>query len=89
MIDAKPIPRRVLRAARARLCRRIAAAIISGMAETDSSVETIARRLGENPEAIKSRLDALIAGRSIKLGHVSDMCFAMGCELEMKIRPHQ
>ena len=82
MSDDTETPREVFDAACRRLCRRIAAAIIRLMADTDTDVETIAARLGESPENVQRRLDRLIRGQAITLNEVSDLAFSMAAEFE-------
>lgn len=66
---------------RRRLCVRIAASIIKTMADTDTDIDTIAARLGINPELVSTRLAMLTNGVGISLNEISDLLIAMGHEL--------
>ncbi len=86
-MNDKPIPKAVLKVVRERTCRRVAAAIITAMAETDTGIDVIAARLGKKSEAIKVLIDRLIAGQSASLDKISEILWAMGCELAFSLTP--
>jgi hypothetical protein len=57
------------------------------MAESDTGLDLIARRIGKKPETVKGWLDTLIDGRSIRLSQIADILTAMACELDFHLRP--
>lgn len=75
------IPQEVLDRAHRRLSRGIAATIVRVMADTDTSIEELAVRLGKPADKVKSWLDRMIQGKQKSLDQISDMLIAMGCEL--------
>lgn len=80
------IPRKVLEAARRRLHHRLLAAIMTAMADSDTSVDLLAARLGKSPEVIQEWLRCFIEARGATLDMVSDILFACGgATLELRI----
>ncbi len=75
--------------ARRKLKKRIAAAIINAMAETDADYAFIAKRLRDKPAKIEAWITGLITGRTKDLDEVSDLLLAMNCELEFGLRRYQ
>lgn len=72
--------------ARRKSKKRIAAALITAMAETDSDYEFIAKRLGDVPGNIEKFIAGLIAGETrCYMDEVSDLLLAMGCEFEFRL----
>lgn len=80
------MPRELLRKARRKLCRRVGAAIVERMAETDTSFTVMAARLGRREKQVRGWLMRLLDGRSVKLNVIADMCTSMGCELSWGIQ---
>ena len=81
------VPKKTLHRARRTLCRRIGAAVVSAMAETDTDFATIDMRLGQRPGTAKQWLDGLIAGTEKRLNVVSDLFHSMNCEITLSLRP--
>lgn len=82
----EPIPQAELDRSRRKLCRRIAAALVRGMAETDTDFATIAARTGRSERSVRDYLRALIEGLSgLGLDMISDFAWAMGGEIEFHI----
>lgn len=81
------IPEESLVVARLRLKRRVAACIVTAMAETGTSVEQIEHRLGRSPGYVWRYLRNLISenGSGGRLDALSEIMFAMGCEIKMSI----
>lgn len=75
--------------ARRRLARRVAAVLIQAMAETDKSVEDVARALEVKPERIQHRLNRLIEGDGAndQIDFIADFAFACGVDLRFSIVP--
>ena len=82
---SEPIPKEQLDRACRALCRRVASAIIHAMAETDTSVTTIAYRLGKEAHEIQKQIDMLICGESLTLENISDILFALDCEVHFSL----
>lgn len=74
---------------RRKMKRRIAASIITAMAETDADYEFIAKRLGEKPETTKGWIVGLIDGESKCMDEASDLLLAMGGEFIFKLEPYR
>lgn len=86
-MDDTPIPREELDRARRKMCRRIAAALVGAMAETDTGFDTIAARLGRSEASCRAFLRSMIDGTPPRNGLdlMSDFAFAMGCEIEFRV----
>lgn len=87
--EIEPIPHEVLEAARLKLSRRLAAAIVTGMAETGSSAEYIAMRLGKRKGYVWRILKRLLDGRHKSLGDIGAIFAAMALEIEFRIVPRE
>lgn len=85
--DGQPIPKEELARAARKLARKIAAAIIRTMAETDYNYTQIAARIGKTERDIANWMQRLIDGdgSGAMLDHVSDILLAMGCELDWHV----
>lgn len=70
------------------MCRRLAAALVRAMADTDTSLEDIAIRTGHSKDRVRRFIKALIDGKSQQNGldMMSDFAGAMGCEVEFTVR---
>ena len=81
------IPKEELAAACRKMARRIAAAIVQCMAETDFNFTQIAARIGKTEKDIKTWMDRLFDGDGgeASLDHVSDILLAMGAELDFAV----
>lgn len=75
--------------ARRKMKKRIAAALITAMAETDSDYQFIAIRLGDESDKIEKWITGLIAGDTRCLDECSDLLLAMGCEFEFRLHAYQ
>lgn len=75
--------------ARRKLKRRLAAALITAMAETDADYEFIARRLRDKPEKIERWIAGLITGETKALDEVSDLALALHVELVFSLQRYQ
>ena len=77
-----------LLAARRRLARRIAAAVVTAMAETDTSFEQMAQRLGMRTDTLlRSWLFTLADGSTdVAFCRVSDLFLGCGCERTLSLR---
>lgn len=75
--------------ARRKIKRRIAAAIITAMAETDADYEFIAKRLEQTPAEIEKWIVGLIAGETKCMDEVSDLLLAIGCEFDFHLQRYQ
>lgn len=74
-----------LEQARRRLCRNVAAALIGGMAFTDSDICLMAIRMGTAEVGVRRLINRLIDGKSISLDRVSDLFLSMGLELRLEL----
>lgn len=72
--------------ARRQLCRRVCAALVSGMAATDCDLTMMAIRIGKSEAGIREAINRLMDGQSISLNLVSDLFFAMGLELTLNLQ---
>ena len=83
------IPEERLRWARRRFARKLAAAIIHTMAETDYNFTQIAARIGRTEKEISSAVYRLLDGDGscMMMDFVSDIFLAMGCELDWSVKP--
>lgn len=81
------IPKETLQWAQRRFARKIAAAVIQAMAETDCNFTQMAARIGRTEKEITGWIAKLMDGdgSGTMLDHVSDMLLAMGCELDWHI----
>lgn len=84
-MNDSPIPREILDAACRKMCRRIASTLIRAMAETDTSFALMAVRIGVPEKKVRKWMDALLDGTGTRLRPISDMCTAMGCELDFHV----
>ena len=77
-----------LLAGRRRLARRIAAAVVTAMAETDTSFEQMAERLGMRTDTLLRSWFFTLAdgGTDVALSQVSDLFLGCGCELTLSLR---
>jgi hypothetical protein len=75
--------------ARRKMKKRIAAAIITAMAETDADYEFIGKRLTMKPAKIEKIIMDFIAGADSDIDQVSDLLLAMGCELTFQLRRYE
>lgn len=85
-MNNEAIPKELLEKARRVTCRRIAAAVVQCMADTDTSFTEMAVRLDRKEETVRGWLTKLTDGESIDLDSVSDMMTAMGAELAYSIQ---
>ena len=71
--------------------RHIAAAIVQCMADTDSSFEFIAGRIGVSDGTVRQWLHDLIEGKTGQkdIEHISDMAVAMSAQLVPMVRPYE
>jgi len=75
-----PIPEAELIAARLRMQRRVAALIVSALAESGLSYEDVDARLGNKPGFTRRYINRLIEGKERGLNEFSDMCLGIGFE---------
>lgn len=75
--------------ARRKLKRKVAAALISAMAETDADYEFIAKRLRDKPAHIEKWITGLITGETRAMDEISDLCTAMGVELTFGLKRYE
>lgn len=71
---------------RRKLCRHVAASLIEAMSVTDSSFEDMDTRLAVTPGASKRAMMRLVNGTDADLCWISDLAFAMDCEVRMSLR---
>ena len=83
------IPIEVLEAARLKTKRRIAAAIIDGLAENGSSIEEVESRLNKDQGFLMNFIQSLIDGSGNSLDRMSDSATALGSELLFGLTPYQ
>jgi hypothetical protein len=84
----EPIAQPLLDRARRQAKRRIAACLVNCMADTDTSFEQIAKRLGRKEETVRRWLDELVDAKpSANLDEVSDFLLAMAAELVFTAQP--
>lgn len=67
--------------ARRKLCRKVCAALVHGMAATDSDLTLMAIRIGKSEVQLREAINRLMDGHSISLSLVSDLFFSAGLEL--------
>lgn len=79
------IPLDDLKRARRKLCRRIAACLVSAMAETDTGFEQIAGRLSVSEEVVRRWFNRMLDGTATDLNTVSDLSYAMDCEFTFSL----
>ena len=75
--------------ARRKLKRKIAAAIISAMAETDADYEFMAKRLRTTPDKVAKEIDGFIRGETKAMDEASDLALAVGAELSFGITRYE
>lgn len=80
--DAKQVSKSILMRERRQLRRRVAALIVSAMANSDCDFKKIAKRCGRNAQAIRRALHALIDGKEIpmEIEYLSDVLLSMRYE---------
>lgn len=80
-MDNNPIPREELDRAVRAFCRRVAAAIIECMGDTDTSFAMMAVRLGVTEKTVRGWIDDLMDGVEGKTSMrvIAEMCWAMDC----------
>lgn len=83
------IPEEALAAARLKLKRKIAAVLISAMADSGLSVGQMDARLGQKSGFVMGAFNLLIAGLTADMNLVSDIALSMGCELDYTVVPYQ
>lgn len=85
--EDEPIPQEELDRACRKMCRRIAAALVRAMAETDTDFATIAARTTRSEESLRSFIRALIDGKAPRNGleMMAIFAVAMECEIEFHI----
>ena len=83
----KEIPQWALDRANRAAVKRIAAAIIGCMADTDFSLEQIARRVNKPESVVRECLYAMIDGKKATLDQFSDLLLAMSAEPVWGARP--
>ena len=66
---------------RRKLCRKVCAALVHGMAMTDSDLTLMAIRIGKSEARLREAINRLMDGQSISLNLVSDLFFSAGLEL--------
>lgn len=73
--------------ARRKTCRRCAAALVTAMAESDTSIIAIAKRIGLTERSVRRDLARLVDGVSWAkdLDFISSFAFACGAELELTV----
>lgn len=88
-MTVEPIPREELDRAVRTLCRNVAAALIQGMAETDTSFAMIAVKLGVTEKTVRGWIDDLMDGIEGKttMRVIAEMCWAMGCVPQFSVNP--
>jgi hypothetical protein len=74
-----------LKSARRKTSRRVAAALIAAMAETDIDYEEMGIRLGEKPETIRKWIIDFVDCKSKDLDLLSDLCLAMNAEVNFTL----
>lgn len=86
-MNLEPIPEEALAFARRRMARKMAAAIVLAMAETDYSFAQIGPRVGRTEAQISDWMRKLFDGdgSGAALDHVSDILVAMACELDFHL----
>lgn len=89
MTKKLPLVEFALKQARRKTCRRVASALIRGMAETDSGFEFIAMRLGKSEQEIEQWMFSMVRGNARDLNEVSDLALAMDLEIEFSLRQYQ
>jgi hypothetical protein len=72
--------------ARRKLKRKVAAAIITAMAETDADYEWIATRLEQKPAEIERWIVGLITGETKCMDEASDLMLAMALEFNFSLQ---
>jgi hypothetical protein len=75
--------------ARRKLKKKVAAALITAMAETDADYEFMGKRLGDTPENIEQYIVGLISGKSKCMEELSDLLLALGCEFSFGLHQYQ
>ena len=75
--------------ARRKMKRKIAAALITAMAETDADYAFIATRLDDDPTKIEKWITGLISGETRAMDEVSDLLLALGCEFDFSLRRYE
>lgn len=80
MKQTDPIPEAELIAARLRMQRRIAALVVSALAESGVSYDELDARLGNKPGFARRYINRLIEGKEKGLNEFSDMCLGIGFE---------
>ncbi len=79
----------LLERARRTTARRLAAALVAGLADTDATFEIIGRRIGRDSETVRHWLYDLIDGKTEGhcLDQASDFALGLGCMLEPSVQP--
>lgn len=87
MID--PIPKELLERGRRATARRVAAALINLMADSDADFAHIGQRIDRSEQAVRGWLHDMIEGNAgtVGLDEISDFCLAMAAEPDFTIRP--
>ena len=84
-----PITEDILAQVRRKASRRVAAALVRLMADTDTSFEVIAKRLGRDEEQVRKWLYGFIDGHDGSLDIMSDLAFSMGAAWEFSVEPYE
>lgn len=83
-----PIPEEILAPVRRKASRRVAAELVRLMADTDTSFEVIAKRLGKDEDQVRKWLYGFIDGHGSSISIMSDLAFSMGAAWEFGIEPY-
>lgn len=86
-LKVAPIATEELEAARRKLKRKLAAAIIRAMGEADMSYGDIAEKIGRSERSVRSFVQDLIDGRGKSMDAISDIALAMDAEMDVRLVP--
>ena len=87
--ECKPVAQTVLMRERRQLRRRVAAAIVTAMAESDCDFKKMSSRCGRSEKSIRQTLHALIEGKEVpgEIEYFSDVLLSMGYEPVLNLTP--
>lgn len=80
---------RGLARARRKASRRVAAVLVRLMADTDTSFEVIANRLGQDEHQVRQWLGDFIDGHGKHLNIMSDLALSMGAEWVVRVERYE
>jgi len=83
---SEPIDRGALQAARLRLGRRIASLLLTALADSGMDVADAMARIGRSRRYFWDNVRGLSEGRTNSLDVISDLFFAFGTYLEIRIK---